>query len=165
MAQAWADWVYETAANGTGSTAAAEPPTGTGADIVDGTVHWKYQRDALNSVYTLMQYFWANGWCGHFPWTSNGVDFNGGLYSLNRQGGIQTAWLPNTYYSTNDSATNDSDKLYRVTSAAGYSAGATGPTGTGSAIVDNELTWKFIGQGTTGPEYWTKYGQASILFG
>lgn len=57
-----------------------------------------------------------------------------------------TAWAASTAYAVGDRRTN-SGNTYEVT-IAGTSAGAGGPTGTGSAIVDNTVTWKYVGGGT-----------------
>ncbi len=55
------------------------------------------------------------------------------------------AWTINTAYTVGTVVTNDTApiKYYRCT-VAGTSAGATGPTGTGAAIVDNTVTWAYV---------------------
>lgn len=53
------------------------------------------------------------------------------------------AWQALTAYSVGDRVLNDSGKLYECT-VAGTSAGAGGPTGTGAAIVDATVTWKYV---------------------
>lgn len=58
-----------------------------------------------------------------------------------------TAWAPTTAYSTGDIVTNDTpDRIYVVT-VAGTSAGSGGPTGTGTAITDGSVTWRYLGDG------------------
>jgi hypothetical protein len=56
---------------------------------------------------------------------------------------LSAAWAGGTAYKINDQRTNDSGKLYLCT-VAGTSAGSGGPTGTGSSITDNTITWKYI---------------------
>ena len=56
---------------------------------------------------------------------------------------LSAAWASGTTYKVNDQRTNDSGKLYLCTGA-GTSAGSGGPTGTGSSITDNTVTWKYI---------------------
>lgn len=51
-----------------------------------------------------------------------------------------SAWTPSTYYSRNVAVTNSS-KVY-LCEIAGTS-GSSGPTGTGSVIVDGTVTWSF----------------------
>ncbi len=58
-----------------------------------------------------------------------------------------SAWAPTTAYVKGDLRTNDSGKIYYCT-IAGTSAGSGGPTGTGTAIVDGSVTWRFIAAGT-----------------
>lgn len=57
-----------------------------------------------------------------------------------------TAWAPSTVYAIGDVRTN-AGNIYVVT-VPGTSAGSGGPTGTGTAIVDNTVTWRFVGTGT-----------------
>ena len=56
---------------------------------------------------------------------------------------LSAAWASGTTYKVNDQRTNDSGKLYLCT-VAGTSAGSGGPTGEGSSITDNTVTWKYI---------------------
>ncbi len=56
-----------------------------------------------------------------------------------------TAWAISTAYVLNDRVTNDGN-VY-ICTVAGTSAGSGGPTGTGTAIVDNTVTWRFVGVG------------------
>ncbi|RWO22807.1 hypothetical protein [Mesorhizobium sp.] len=55
-----------------------------------------------------------------------------------------TTWAPTTAYAVGDIVQNDTGKIYRC-SVAGTSAGAGGPTGTGSSIVDGTCTWNYFG--------------------
>lgn len=57
-----------------------------------------------------------------------------------------TQWLAATAYTVGDVVTNDSGKLY-VCLVGGTSAGAGGPTGTTTAIIDNTITWTYAGAG------------------
>jgi uncharacterized phage protein gp47/JayE len=56
-----------------------------------------------------------------------------------------TAWAPTTAYDVDVVRTNGG-RIY-VSTIAGTSAGAGGPTGTGTAIVDGTVTWRYIGEG------------------
>jgi uncharacterized phage protein gp47/JayE len=63
------------------------------------------------------------------------------------------AWAPSTAYAVGDLKTNDTGKIYSVTAVpagqtTGLSAGSGGPTGTGTAITDNQLTWRYVATGT-----------------
>lgn len=74
---------------------------------------------------------------------------NGGIFETTAAATIAlaTAWAPSTSYSVGDIVSNDSpENIYRCT-VAGTSAGAGGPTGEGTAIVDNTVTWRFLGDG------------------
>lgn len=52
-------------------------------------------------------------------------------------------WAASTAYVIGDYRTNDGGKVYRAT-ANGTSAGSGGPTGTGTGIVDNTVTWDYV---------------------
>jgi uncharacterized phage protein gp47/JayE len=56
------------------------------------------------------------------------------------------AWQPSAVYAAGDKVTNDG-KIY-ICAVAGTSAGSVGPTGNGTAIVDNTVTWRYAGDGT-----------------
>lgn len=56
------------------------------------------------------------------------------------------AWAPTTAYVVGDRRSNVG-RVYHVT-VAGTSAGAGGPTGTGTAIADGSVTWRHLGLGT-----------------
>lgn len=58
-----------------------------------------------------------------------------------------TAWASGTAYAAGNLRQNDSGKIYLCT-VAGTSAGSGGPTGTGTAITDNTVTWRYIAAGT-----------------
>ncbi len=60
---------------------------------------------------------------------------------------LVSAWASGTAYALGDRRHNDSGKVYQVTTA-GTSAGSGGPTGTGTGIVDNTVTWAYLGAGT-----------------
>jgi len=56
-------------------------------------------------------------------------------------------WAPTTAYVVGDRVENDTpDRIYECV-VAGTSAGAGGPTGTGTGIVDGGVTWDFLGEG------------------
>lgn len=57
----------------------------------------------------------------------------------------QTPWAGATVYAVGQLATNDSGKVYIVTAVTGdaTSAGSGGPTGSGTGITDNNVTWDF----------------------
>jgi hypothetical protein len=64
-----------------------------------------------------------------------------------------TAWQANTVYAesvfyNNATRVTNGGNVYQV--IAGTSAGAGGPTGTGSGIVDNTVVWNYVGAGSTG---------------
>ncbi len=59
---------------------------------------------------------------------------------------VVAAWAINTPYVVGQKVVNGG-KVYQCT-VAGTSAGAGGPTGTGLAIVDNTVTWRYVGTGT-----------------
>jgi uncharacterized phage protein gp47/JayE len=58
-----------------------------------------------------------------------------------------TAWAATTAYSVGDLVRNDSPDNIYVCITAGTSAGSGGPTGTGTAIVDGTVTWRYVGLG------------------
>lgn len=62
------------------------------------------------------------------------------------------AWQASTAYAVGDFVTNDTDKVYIVASVTGTntSAGSGGPTGTGSGITDNDVTWDYVNTVTGG---------------
>jgi uncharacterized phage protein gp47/JayE len=57
---------------------------------------------------------------------------------------VTDEWEILTDYELNDVVHNDGGKLYLCTGA-GTSAPSTGPTGTGAVIVDNTVTWRYLG--------------------
>ena len=70
------------------------------------------------------------------------IDLNGVLF-----GPQAAAWTILTAYAVGATVQNGGN-VYRAT-IAGTSAGAGGPTGTGSAIVDGTVTWAFVGIAAT----------------
>jgi uncharacterized phage protein gp47/JayE len=62
------------------------------------------------------------------------------------------AWAGTTVYAVGNRRSNGSSpaRVYQVTAVTGtaHSAGSGGPTGTGTAITDNEVTWRYLGDGT-----------------
>lgn len=74
---------------------------------------------------------------------------NGGIFETTAAATITTApaWATGTAYSVGDIVRNDSpENIYRC-AIAGTSAGSGGPTGEGTAIVDNTVTWRYLGDG------------------
>lgn len=74
---------------------------------------------------------------------------NGGTFETTAGATISlaAAWATGTAYSVGDIVRNDSPENIYVCAIAGTSAGAGGPTGEGTAIVDNTVTWRFVGDG------------------
>lgn len=58
-------------------------------------------------------------------------------------GRLASAWNNNGAYIVGDLVKNDTNKIY-ICTVAGTSAGAGGPTGTGTGIVDNTVTWDYL---------------------
>ncbi|RWB98848.1 MAG: hypothetical protein EOQ56_19125 [Mesorhizobium sp.] len=58
-------------------------------------------------------------------------------------GRLAPAWAISTAYVVGQLVLNDTDKIYECVTA-GTSAGAGGPTGTGSAIADNTVVWDYL---------------------
>lgn len=54
------------------------------------------------------------------------------------------AWAAATLYTKGALVLNDTGKIYYATSKSGTSAGSGGPTGTGTAITDNTVTWCYV---------------------
>ena len=65
-------------------------------------------------------------------------------YQITTGGYDAKAWVISTDYALGQLRNNDSGKVYQVTTP-GTSAGSGGPTGTGSAITDGSVVWKYIG--------------------
>ena len=59
------------------------------------------------------------------------------------QGLAAGPWFASRAYALNDIVTNDSGKVFKVTTA-GTSAGSGGPTGTGTGIADGSVTWAYV---------------------
>ena len=101
---------------------------------------------------------------------------NGGIFETTAAATIAlaTPWAAATAYSVGDLVSNDSPLNVYVCAIAGTSAGAGGPTGEGTAIVDNTVTWRFVGDGegyttvaaeatTTGPTVALAYQVTEIV--
>lgn len=84
---------------------------------------------------------------GGRSFVANCIEFDTEIAVAN--GVAEGAWAPTTVYAVGARKTNGGN-VYEVTARTGtfLSAGAGGPTGTGSGIIDNELTWKYIETGT-----------------
>jgi len=74
---------------------------------------------------------------------------SGGIYATDAGVTINTAttWAATTAYSVGDLRANDSPLNIYECVTAGTSAGSGGPTGTGAAIIDGTVTWRYIGLG------------------
>jgi len=139
-----------------GTSAASGGPTGTGTGIVDNTVIW----DFVSTVPRLRLSFGTKtgdaGYgvsmvyvtaAGHFGLYFDEVN---GFYVYTESTDAWTKvipkatsnWAAATAYTLGQTVLNDSGKTYECTTA-GTSAGSGGPTGTGSAITDNTVTWKY----------------------
>lgn len=57
-----------------------------------------------------------------------------------------SAWTPSTTYAVGARATNGGN-VYQCTAETGPSAGSGGPSGTGTAITDGGVTWRWLGAG------------------
>lgn len=72
-----------------------------------------------------------------------------GIWDVSGQGAVTAAWAPTTAYQTGSITqaasfvTNDSGKVY-VCTQTGTSAGAGGPTGTGTSIADGTCVWNYV---------------------
>jgi hypothetical protein len=64
-------------------------------------------------------------------------------YQCTTAGRLASAWGADTDYEVGNLVLNDTDKIY-VCVTAGTSAGAGGPTGTGSGISDNTVEWDYL---------------------
>ncbi len=75
------------------------------------------------------------------------VDATGEIFTTTESATLAaaTAWASATAYAVGDIVSNDSN-IY-VCDVAGTSAGSGGPTGEGTAIVDNTVTWRSVGDG------------------
>lgn len=73
---------------------------------------------------------------------------DGEEYSCDAEVTVTTlaAWAPATAYAVGDLRSNDGN-IYQC-SVAGVSAGAGGPTGAGTAIVDGAATWRYVAAGS-----------------
>lgn len=88
------------------------------------------------------------------PWQDTAADASGRIshFRLKQsttchiQGLVADAWQATRAYSIGDQVINGGN-LYRAT-AAGTSAGAGGPAGTGTGITDGTVTWNFVQAGT-----------------
>lgn len=58
-------------------------------------------------------------------------------------GRLAPPWAASTAYTVDELVFNDTDKIYKCVTA-GTSAGSGGPTGTGTGISDNTVTWDYL---------------------
>lgn len=101
---------------------------------------------------------------------------SGGIFETDAAATISlaTAWAPTTSYSVGDLVRNGVTQRIYICAIAGTSDGSGGPTGTGTAIVDNTVTWRYVGNGegyasvagtatTTGPTVALAYQVTEIV--
>lgn len=69
-----------------------------------------------------------------------------GIWDVSTSGAVTTAWAGTTAYALDAYVTNGGNTYSCQT--AGTSAGAGGPTGTGTAIVDGTCTWNYVATNT-----------------
>jgi hypothetical protein len=83
--------------------------------------------------------------CGFlkFPKSGAGIDYDIDLSHYDDGTILLVAWAINTVYALGARRTNNGN-IYQVV-VAGTSAGAGGPSGMGDAIVDNTVTWRYVG--------------------
>lgn len=78
--------------------------------------------------------------------TVDGLDIDGsGNVNINGNSASIAAWAGTTLYRRSQVVSNGG-RWYRATSDSGTSAGAGGPTGTGSAIIDGTVTWEYLNE-------------------
>lgn len=73
------------------------------------------------------------------------VAASGGIsyFQCTTAGRLAPAWVGSTAYVAGDLVLNDTTRIYECTTG-GTSASAGGPTGTGTAIVDGTVTWRYL---------------------
>ena len=69
-------------------------------------------------------------------------------WTATNNGRLARAWTPTTAFQVGQIRWNDTDKIY-VCVTAGTSAGAGGPTGTGTAIADGTVVWNYVSPKST----------------
>jgi hypothetical protein len=69
--------------------------------------------------------------------------YDSGGSTCHLQGIACGPWLPSTLYAVGDHVTNDSSKVFKVTTA-GTSNTSGGPTGTGTGITDGTAVWAYV---------------------
>lgn len=161
--------VYLCTTSGT-SASSGSGPSSTSTAITDGSAVWSYSHSAYTAgpVAEPSSYQKGLGFqaqrhdlpIGILNWLFN-VLYTWALYlsSLELQAlswkrpqafaqtltgtNAGTAWQSSTAFAVDDIRTNDSGKVYICTTA-GTSAASGGPTGTGAAITDGTVTWKYL---------------------
>jgi hypothetical protein len=160
--------LYVCDTNGTSDVSGG--PTGTSANIVDGTTRWDYESTPLMLTFSSSTGRAGHGVC-HVHITSAGHfllywDEVNGLHVYSESLGLwakvvataTNAWVALTAYTAGQYVLNDTGKTYLCVTS-GTSAGATGPTGTGSAIVDGSAAWDYVGTVVSG------VSPANLVFG
>jgi hypothetical protein len=115
-------------------------------EFVASNLHWKGIRMLFdNSTGYLND---INDQTGNSPGLTDLVNGECLYVDLDRTKFHVQAWTITTAYAVGDYVFNDTDKAY-ICTVAGTSAGAGGPTGTGTAIVDGggTLRWDYVGPG------------------
>jgi hypothetical protein len=111
-----------------GTSAASGGPTGTGADITDGTVHWSYVDPALGA-----HPIWANS----TYYRVNDAVVNAGSLFLCNDNGTSAAT------GTGPTGAGGLDGSVNWTHIVPTAMASTGPAGTGSYIADASAVWSY----------------------
>jgi hypothetical protein len=147
-----------------GTSAASGGPTGTGANITDGTTRWDYTptlgvtafKDVLDNTVPLtdLNYAWdATTALADSRYRVGTIRHNRGrTYNCVQAGTAATnaRWAAGTAYALGTIRLNDGSNLYECVSA-GTSDVSSGPTGTGTGIVDGGAVWDFLYDQTNPP--------------
>ncbi|EZP57271.1 hypothetical protein [Sphingomonas sp. RIT328] len=125
----------------TGLPPASPAAASTGTLLMSGTLAADWAPDAANGVKSFNANMKADaavaaGYAGHFR-----IKAADGTYHM--QGLVSEAWTASKPYVVGMQV-NLGGNVYRAT-AAGTSAANGGPAGTGAAIVDNGVTWAYVG--------------------
>lgn len=161
--------IYVCTTSGT-SASSGDGPASAASSITDGTAVWRYSHPAERAGPAVepSTYMKQNGLppehalpSGHLNWLFltiwQWLRYLGSLVAqaatwtapqlfqqtLSATNPPGTAWQSATAYAADTIRTNDSGKVYIVTTA-GTSAGSGGPTGTSSAITDGTVVWKYL---------------------
>jgi hypothetical protein len=139
-----------------GTSAATGGPTGTGTGVVDGGVTWdRFIPDELLVTFSVHSGDAGRGvscvcstpagrfllYCdeenGLFVYSENSASWT------QVSSGVTQAWTPSTAYAPGNQVVANGN-VYSAT-AMGVSAGIAAPSGTGTGITDNTVTWDYVG--------------------